>query len=135
MELAKLPRNRVPERADWAKLSGSWTSGFDERIAELERLEAGLTECIGCGCLSLDRCQLSDHPAIAPAAVARPSYLSDSAADLLTTSEPAAVFVRPFGLANVARMSRHSLLIVRDSSICAFVRPLSTPLPASGGLR
>jgi MerR family redox-sensitive transcriptional activator SoxR len=59
-ELAKLPSNRVPERQDWAKLSGSWTRRINERIAELERLRAGLTECIGCGCLSLDRCRLSN---------------------------------------------------------------------------
>jgi MerR family transcriptional regulator, redox-sensitive transcriptional activator SoxR len=59
-ELAKLPKNQVPERSDWAKLSGRWTSRIRERIAELERLEAGLTECIGCGCLSLDRCQFAN---------------------------------------------------------------------------
>jgi MerR family transcriptional regulator, redox-sensitive transcriptional activator SoxR len=59
-ELAKLPHNRVPERADWAKLSRSWTSRIDERIAELERLRSGLTQCIGCGCLSLNQCQLSN---------------------------------------------------------------------------
>jgi MerR family transcriptional regulator, redox-sensitive transcriptional activator SoxR len=59
-ELAKLPKNHVPERADWARLSGRWTSRIRERIAELERLEAGLTECIGCGCLSLDRCQYAN---------------------------------------------------------------------------
>jgi MerR family redox-sensitive transcriptional activator SoxR len=60
MELARLPRNRAPERADWAKLSGSWTARIDERIAELGRLKAGLTECIGCGCLSLDHCQFAN---------------------------------------------------------------------------
>ena len=59
-ELAKLPKHRVPERADWGKLSAGWTARIDERIAELERLRAGLTECIGCGCLSLDRCQLAN---------------------------------------------------------------------------
>jgi MerR family redox-sensitive transcriptional activator SoxR len=59
-ELAKLPENRVPTRADWAKLSRSWTDRIDTRIAELERLRAGLTECIGCGCLSLGRCQLAN---------------------------------------------------------------------------
>ena len=59
-ELAKLPENRVPTRSDWAKLSSSWTARIEERIAELERLRAGLTECIGCGCLSLDRCKLSN---------------------------------------------------------------------------
>ena len=59
-ELAKLPRNRAPERADWARLSGSWTKRIDERIAELERMKTGLAGCIGCGCLSLDRCQFSN---------------------------------------------------------------------------
>ena len=59
-ELARLPRNRAPDRADWAKLSGGWTRRIDERIAELERMKTGLTECIGCGCLSLDRCQLAN---------------------------------------------------------------------------
>src|SRR5262245_21553743 len=41
-ELNKLPQNHVPERKDWAKLSSSWTKRIRERIAELERLEAGL---------------------------------------------------------------------------------------------
>ncbi len=59
-ELAKLPENRVPRRTDWAKLSHSWTARIDERIAELQRLRAGLTDCIGCGCLSLDRCKLAN---------------------------------------------------------------------------
>jgi len=59
-ELAKLPPGRVPSQRDWARLSSNWTARVDERIAELERLRAGLTECIGCGCLSLDRCRLSN---------------------------------------------------------------------------
>lgn len=59
-ELAELPRNRVPTRADWTTLSRRWTARIDERIAELERLKAGLTECIGCGCLSLQRCRLAN---------------------------------------------------------------------------
>jgi MerR family redox-sensitive transcriptional activator SoxR len=59
-ELAKLPGDHAPTRADWARLSGTWTARIDNRIAELQRLKAGLTECIGCGCLSLDRCQLSN---------------------------------------------------------------------------
>jgi len=59
-ELKKLPPNRVPERADWAKLSRQWSERVDERMAELERLRAGLTQCIGCGCLSLGFCQLSN---------------------------------------------------------------------------
>ena len=60
VELAKLPEGRVPEGKDWAKLSSSWTGRIDERIAELQRLRAGLTGCIGCGCLSLDKCRLTN---------------------------------------------------------------------------
>ena len=59
-ELAKLPPDRAPTRRDWSRLSGTWTSRIDQRIAELERLKVGLTGCIGCGCLSLKRCQLAN---------------------------------------------------------------------------
>jgi MerR family transcriptional regulator, redox-sensitive transcriptional activator SoxR len=59
-ELARLPRHRVPERADWITLSKGWRLRVDERIAELERLRDGLGECIGCGCLSLQRCRLAN---------------------------------------------------------------------------
>ena len=59
-ELARLPADRTPGRRDWARLGKAWQARIDERIAELERLKAGLTDCIGCGCLSLDRCKLSN---------------------------------------------------------------------------
>jgi MerR family redox-sensitive transcriptional activator SoxR len=59
-ELAKLPPDRAPTRRDWSRLSSGWTARIDRRIAELERLKHGLTECIGCGCLSLDRCELAN---------------------------------------------------------------------------
>ncbi|MFL5869874.1 MAG: redox-sensitive transcriptional activator SoxR, partial [Solirubrobacterales bacterium] len=59
-ELAKLPADHVPTGRDWSRLSGTWTSRIDDRIGELERLRVGLTECIGCGCLSLERCRLSN---------------------------------------------------------------------------
>src|SRR6201987_3092110 len=58
-ELAKLPLHRTPTGRDWARLSSAWTARIDVRIAELQRLKAGLTECIGCGCLSLERCQFA----------------------------------------------------------------------------
>ena len=79
VELAKLPDNRVPQRADWARLSSSWTRKIDERIAELQRLRAGLTQCIGCGCLSLKQCQLA-NPADAAAGLGPgPRYLLSNA--------------------------------------------------------
>ena len=74
-ELARLPADRVPRRQDWAQLSSSWTARIDARIAELERLKLGLTECIGCGCLSLDRCALANPDDRAARRGAGPRYL------------------------------------------------------------
>jgi MerR family transcriptional regulator, redox-sensitive transcriptional activator SoxR len=73
-ELGKLPPDRAPTRRDWSRLSSKWTSRIDERIAELERLKAGLTECIGCGCLSLDRCRLANPDDRAAARGPGPRY-------------------------------------------------------------
>jgi MerR family transcriptional regulator, redox-sensitive transcriptional activator SoxR len=73
-ELAKLPPDRAPTRRDWSRLSKGWSHRIDERIAELERLRAGLTECIGCGCLSLTRCRLANPDDRAAAAGAGPRY-------------------------------------------------------------
>lgn len=56
--MASLPDARVPTRADWARLSKSWRPRLDHQIAMLQRLRDQLTGCIGCGCLSLDRCGL-----------------------------------------------------------------------------
>jgi MerR family redox-sensitive transcriptional activator SoxR len=60
VELAKLPSDRAPTKRDWTRLSSGWTTRIDRRIAELERLKEGLTGCIGCGCLSLERCKLAN---------------------------------------------------------------------------
>jgi MerR family transcriptional regulator, redox-sensitive transcriptional activator SoxR len=73
-ELAKLPADRVPTRGDWAHLSAGWAGRIDRRIAELERLRAGLTECIGCGCLSIDRCRLANPEDRAGRGGAGPRY-------------------------------------------------------------
>ncbi|MDX6241682.1 MAG: MerR family transcriptional regulator, redox-sensitive transcriptional activator SoxR [Kribbellaceae bacterium] len=56
--LDSLPDDRTPTRADWSRLSRSWRGRLDQRIAELERVRDDLDSCIGCGCLSLQRCNL-----------------------------------------------------------------------------
>jgi MerR family redox-sensitive transcriptional activator SoxR len=56
--LASLPENRTPTKADWARLSARWRHKLDERIAVMERLRDQLSGCIGCGCLSMQRCHL-----------------------------------------------------------------------------
>ena len=73
-ELAKLPADRIPTRSDWSRLSGEWMRRIDRRIAELQRLKAGLTGCIGCGCLSIDRCRLANPADRAGRAGAGPRY-------------------------------------------------------------
>src|SRR5579863_4125617 len=59
-ELAKLPAARTPTRTDCSRLSSAWTKRIDQKIAELQRLRAGLTQCIGCGCLSIDKCEYAN---------------------------------------------------------------------------
>jgi MerR family redox-sensitive transcriptional activator SoxR len=56
--LATLPVDRTPRAGDWARMSATWRRRLNARIAELERLRDQLTSCIGCGCLSLQRCKL-----------------------------------------------------------------------------
>ena len=56
--LASLPASRTPNRRDWAKLARSWKPLLDDRIALLEAMREKLDGCIGCGCLSLDTCEI-----------------------------------------------------------------------------
>ncbi len=58
--LAALPEGRTPSARDWARLSQGWRDRLDEQIAALVQLRDGLSSCIGCGCLSLTRCRLSN---------------------------------------------------------------------------
>src|SRR5215471_90800 len=58
--LATLPGGRTPNKADWSRLSALWRARLDEQIGLLERLRDRLSSCIGCGCLSLQRCRISN---------------------------------------------------------------------------
>jgi MerR family redox-sensitive transcriptional activator SoxR len=58
--LDRLPSGRTPTREDWAGLSEAWRADLDARIVRLLQLRDDLTDCIGCGCLSLDRCALAN---------------------------------------------------------------------------
>ena len=75
--LATLPEERTPTRGDWERLSRQWRERLDARIGELEALRDKLASCIGCGCLSLDRCALSNP------------------ADVAALQGPGAAFLRP----------------------------------------
>ena len=56
--LDSLPEGRTPNRKDWTLLSMRWREALDRRIRQLTALRDGLDDCIGCGCLSIDRCRL-----------------------------------------------------------------------------
>ncbi|GAA1087739.1 redox-sensitive transcriptional activator SoxR [Nocardiopsis composta] len=58
--LESLPDERTPTAQDWARLSSTWRTELNARIEQLQRLRDDLTDCIGCGCLSLERCVLSN---------------------------------------------------------------------------
>ena len=53
-----LPHGRTPNQRDWARLSRSWRDRLNDRIEALTKLRDGLTDCIGCGCLSVKQCPL-----------------------------------------------------------------------------
>ncbi|MFM5893837.1 MAG: redox-sensitive transcriptional activator SoxR [Novosphingobium sp.] len=74
-ELVKLPQGRTPTVADWQKISRSLRKEIDARIQLLNRTRTKLDECIGCGCLSLQRCQLYNRDDRAGAAGPGPRYV------------------------------------------------------------
>lgn len=84
--LARLPDSRTPTREDWARLSASWRHRLDSEIDALLALRDRLTSCIGCGCLSLKRCKISNPNDMAassgPGARFLPSRLREPVRDL-----------------------------------------------------
>lgn len=58
--LDTLPDSRVPTRSDWSRLSAAWKDELEQRIANLTLMRDTLDQCIGCGCLSIDRCRLAN---------------------------------------------------------------------------
>ena len=80
-QMARLPDNRTPNREDWAAISRGWRARLDSEIEALTALRDGLTSCIGCGCLSLERCRASNPGDVAasggPGAVYLPRRLRE----------------------------------------------------------
>src|ERR1700758_3825360 len=76
--LATLPDGRTPTRADWARLSKAWRARLDDQIAGLVALRDNLDSCIGCGCLSLRRCAISNPGDAAAVAGSGAVYLPRS---------------------------------------------------------
>ncbi|WP_424943430.1 redox-sensitive transcriptional activator SoxR [Aliiroseovarius crassostreae] len=78
--LGRLPQNRTPTAKDWTVISQDFRAELDEQIAALTRLRNKLDGCIGCGCLSLDRCALYNPDDVAANKGAGPRYLMGDAA-------------------------------------------------------
>jgi MerR family transcriptional regulator, redox-sensitive transcriptional activator SoxR len=76
--LRTLPNSRTPTKADWSRLSQDWRQRLDDQIAGLTALRDGLDSCIGCGCLSLNRCSLSNPSDVAAASGPGAAYLPRS---------------------------------------------------------
>jgi MerR family redox-sensitive transcriptional activator SoxR len=84
--LAHLPDGRTPTVADWSRLSATWRSRLDAQIRLLESIRDDLDGCIGCGCLSLDRCRLyNPHDAAAVRGSGARYLEGDTSADVLGT--------------------------------------------------
>lgn len=60
-QLETLPQDRAPSRQDWERLTADWRVELDQRIRRLEQLRGRFTDCVGCGCLSIDRCMLANR--------------------------------------------------------------------------
>ena len=81
--LASLPDHRTPGKRDWERLSRRWQARLEAQIEALERLRDDLSDCIGCGCLSLQTCALFNPSDAASGLGAGPRYLwGDTAADV-----------------------------------------------------
>jgi MerR family redox-sensitive transcriptional activator SoxR len=73
--LSALPSNGTPTRRDWERLSKRWREDLEARIATLQALHDRLNTCIGCGCLSIDKCELLNPEDEAAAEGAGAQYL------------------------------------------------------------
>jgi MerR family transcriptional regulator, redox-sensitive transcriptional activator SoxR len=94
--LDALPAGRTPNKRDWARLSTRWRTRLDERITALEEMRERLTECIGCGCLSLRTCGLYNPQDAANSLGSGPRYLvGDRPRDVIRDAPPASLRHRP----------------------------------------
>ena len=75
--LAVLPVDHAPSRQDWKRLTSGWQDRIEQRIALLEALRGGLSDCIGCGCLSLRTCALANPDDVAATMGTGPQYLME----------------------------------------------------------
>jgi MerR family transcriptional regulator, redox-sensitive transcriptional activator SoxR len=76
--LAVLPADHAPTRQDWSRLTAGWQDRIQQRIVLLEALQGGLSNCIGCGCLSLRTCGLANPEDVAATMGPGPQFVMTS---------------------------------------------------------
>lgn len=79
--LATLPEQRTPTHADWNRVATSWKPRLDQQIERLMALRDQLDACIGCGCLSLERCAMYNPTDVAAKLGTGPRYLLGESMD------------------------------------------------------
>lgn len=79
--LGRLPHHKTPTKGDWERLSRAWRNRLDSQIAELVALRDELTDCIGCGCLSLKSCAIFNPNDAASGLGTGPRYLLGDSRD------------------------------------------------------
>ena len=57
-ELEYLPMKKAATKRDWEKVANKWQKDLDAKLHQIQSLKENLTGCIGCGCLSMEKCQL-----------------------------------------------------------------------------
>lgn len=77
--LDSLPDSRTPTEEDWARLSAAWRDSLNQQIGMLERLRDRLDGCIGCGCLSLNKCRMLNPSDQAARRGSGPRFILESA--------------------------------------------------------
>lgn len=80
--LGALPAVGTPSREDWAAMARFWAADLDRRINALQRMRDQLAGCIGCGCLSIDRCALYNPDDRLAGKGAGPILLQEGAANV-----------------------------------------------------
>jgi len=81
-ELSTLSQGQAPTQAEWRAIGARMRGALTAKISMLQRTQELLDGCIGCGCLSLDRCALYNPNDRAARAGPGPRFLlGDKASD------------------------------------------------------
>jgi len=81
-QLQMLPGKNAPNKDDWAHISAGFRQKLDAKIETLTRLRDHLDGCIGCGCLSLEKCALYNPQDRARELGTGPRYLMGDRPDM-----------------------------------------------------